>query len=372
MLPTAYLAWVKNLSPELHRPGAVNFCSSATRPNHTDVSALLNPKRKSVFTDPVFQTPAEWGHPGLHKAIAAAYRVPAKNLLTVDGASLAMFLVCRGLLQRQETALVEWPTYEPFLAAVEAAYAQPLSLWRDPRTMHLSPALLETMLRRTGARAVILSNPHNPSGVLLSNDVLHELATVAARFDAPLIVDEVFRDLVPGAGATFRVHENIVAINSLSKVYGLSSLRCSWITASERHLSRIRNAWVAIGNIGSQITEGLATLVLRQQPRFVNFAQKANRAVNAEAALQLRALADEGLIALPPESVTGVYFPRLTRAHDADAAADVLRKKKIFVVPGRFFGAPEHIRLGVGQFENAKAVRDAFAKLASALRKLPS
>ena len=373
MLRTAYLTWVKNLDSEIRHagPAAVNFTSSATRRDEAAFHALLHPP-KGLFNDPVFKASAEWGHPGLQQAIATAYGVPSQHILTVEGASLAMFLVCRALLKPDDFALVEWPTYEPFLAAVDAAYAKTLSLWRDPRTMRLSPAVLETMLRRTGARAVILSNPHNPSGVLIPDEELRKLAETAARFHAPLIVDEIFRDLVPGAGATFPIHENIVAIGSLSKTYGLSPLRCSWITASDAHLETIRNVWVGIGNIGSQVTQAIATLVLRKRPAFQRFAQQTNRAANAEAARQLRSLAEEKLIELPPESATGVYFPRLAGMRDTAEAAAALRKKHIFVVPGHFFGAPEHIRIGVGQFENAAAVRDAFGQLAPALAKLRS
>ena len=113
-----------------------------------------------------------------------------------------------------------------------------------------------------------------------------------------------------------------------------------------------------------------ATLVLRKRSSFQRFAQKTNRASNAEAARQLRALADAKLIELPPESATGVYFPRLTNVRDTAETAAALREKKVFVVPGHFFGAPEHIRIGVGQFESADAVAHGFHKLASTLRKL--
>ena len=87
----------------------------------------------------------------------------------------------------------------------------------------------------------MITNLHNPSGVLTPDNVLREIADIARSVNALLLVDEVYLDAVyedTPRNRHFTSGRNVVVTNSLTKVYGLSGLRCGWILARARPGSR--------------------------------------------------------------------------------------------------------------------------------------
>src|SRR4029450_8117051 len=78
-------------------------------------------------------------------------------------------------------------------------------------------------------RLIVLTNLHNPSGVLIEDDVLRELGALAVRHGARVLIDEVYLDsAVPPRRSAAHLGSEFVCTNSLTKVYGLSGLRCGW------------------------------------------------------------------------------------------------------------------------------------------------
>src|SRR5207253_2120577 len=89
---------------------------------------------------------------------------------------------------------------------------------------------------------IVLTNLHNPSGALLSAEMLQAVGKVAHRARVRLLVDEVYLETLSAKPAPYcfpignpiaGVSENpFIVTTSLTKVYGLSGLRCGWILAA--------------------------------------------------------------------------------------------------------------------------------------------
>lgn len=114
-----------------------------------------------------------------------------------------------------------------------------------------------------GLCAVFLTNLHNPTGQLGYRETMRELARLCTRHNTTWIVDEVYLDaahlsLGQPRWSAAQLGDNVVAINSLTKIYGLGGIRSGWIIASEATANRVRGLVNLISGDNPAPSEGLA------------------------------------------------------------------------------------------------------------------
>jgi aspartate/methionine/tyrosine aminotransferase len=202
-------------------------------------------------------------------------------------------------------------------------------------------------------RLIVLSNLHNPSGALLSADTLQQISEVAQRNGIHVLVDEVYLDMLfdPGVPFAFQLGQNLadqanpfVTTNSLTKAYGLSGLRCGWILASPELAFRMWRLNDLFGVNAAHTAELMAVAAFDRIDALRRHAEK----LLGENRVILRQCLDahpELECFWPPGG--SVVFPRLPKG-DPAAFFDLLRTKyETSVVPGEFFGLPEHFRIGI-------------------------
>src|SRR6202040_396817 len=82
-------------------------------------------------------------------------------------------------------------------------------------------------------RLIVITNLHNPTSVLTPETSLREVGDIASSINAHVLVDEVYLDAVyeNTPSTAFHLGKEFVVTSSLTKVYGLSGLRCGWILA---------------------------------------------------------------------------------------------------------------------------------------------
>jgi aspartate/methionine/tyrosine aminotransferase len=286
------------------------------------------------------------GYGPLLDAIAARYAAPASRITTATGTAGANFLAFAALLEPDDDVLVEMPGYDPLLGAIRLLGARPVRFERrfedgfalDPDRVRAA------MTPRT--RLVVITHPHNPSGVAAADAALDEVGRIAERAGAKVLVDEVYRDISPAAGPPLALRSDVfVTTSSLTKSYGLSSLRCGWIIGSEAVIERARRARDVVDGTGSIVAERLAV---------VAFQHLGALAARAQAHLtRNKAMVDAFLRGQPrlESAASGitVVFPRISGVVDSGRFVDDLRERhQTAVIPGHFFDAPAHFRLGYG------------------------
>ena len=159
---------------------------------------------------------------------------PAWNVVT-PGVVPALAMAVRALSAPGDAVVIEEPVYYPFREVVEAngRTVVPVPLIRDPDGAYRRDiAALETVLERTGARLLLLCNPHNPVGRVWSRDELTELAETTARHGVVVVADEIHADLaLPGHRTTplaslgQEVAARTVTCTSPSKAFNLAGLQ---------------------------------------------------------------------------------------------------------------------------------------------------
>ena len=287
------------------------------------------------------------GYPPLVARIAEAHDVGADRVATGVGCAGANFLALAALLDAGDEVLMESPFYDPIPAAVRMLGGR---VSHFPRRFEdgwdIDPEIVAASLTRR-TRLLILTNPHNPSGAVIAQDRFAEVIRLAERHGFALLIDEVYRDVLlderPPSAAT--LSEACVSTSSLTKAYGLSSLRCGWALGSAELARKMRRARDLIDGWSPIPSDRLATLAFRN----LEILRARTRAI-----VQTNlALVTEWLAATPQlECVVPratLAFPRLRGEADAGPFVESLfARSGTAVAPGHFFGAPAHFRIAFG------------------------
>jgi aspartate/methionine/tyrosine aminotransferase len=332
MFPARYMQWAKSRRPAASDLAGSNMLACTVDELHGAREALA------------FIAENEDGHPPLLAAIARRYGVGPERVATAPGAGGANFLAYLALLEPGAEVLVEQPTYDPLLAAAATLGAR---IARFERRFEEGYALdLDRIAggMTAGTRLVVVTNPHNPSGVATPPGVMAELGRLASSRGALVLVDEVYLDAIPGRpfAAAATLGDSLITTSSLTKAYGLNALRCGWVLAAPEVAERVRRARDLVDGIGPAPTELLSLLAFAQLDRL---AARARAIVEPNAALVRSFVESRSDLAWVPPAAT-IAFPRLVHADSADRFVDrLLAETDTAVVPGRFFDQPAHFRI---------------------------
>jgi aspartate/methionine/tyrosine aminotransferase len=299
----------------------------------------------------------------LRESIARRYGVPADQVVAADGTSMANFLAMATLITPGDEVLIEHPTYELLLGAASFLGAKIKRFERDPKDgFRLAPEIIEARISdRT--RVIVITNLHNPSGALASDDELRAIRQLAAPVGARVLVDEVYLDsAVPPRRSAVHIGPEFVCTNSLTKVYGLSGLRCGWVLAEPELAERMWRLNDLFGVNQAHPAERLACIAFEHIDEVVGDtpAMLAHNRERWNAFVEAR----DDLECMP--AVHGITaFPRWTGGDTERLDALLHERYDAAVVPGRWFEMPEHFRIGFAlpttEFE------EALSRLGSAL-----
>jgi aspartate/methionine/tyrosine aminotransferase len=215
-------------------------------------------------------------------------------------------------------------------------------------------------------RVIVVTTPHNPTGVAVDRSALEEVGRIAAKAGAHVIVDEVYKDVTNDPSPTAAaLGDTFITTSSLTKSYGLSSLRAGWAIASPEITYRIRRARDVVDGTGSIVAERLSVLAFQH----LDALHARARAILA----RNKALADAFLAAHPQlefaPSTGTIVFPRIRGVADAGPFVErVMREQRTALGPGSFFEAPAHFRLGYGG--DTDKIREGLARVANTLKLL--
>jgi aspartate/methionine/tyrosine aminotransferase len=276
---------------------------------------------------------------------------------------MANMLAMAALVEPGDEVLVELPAYEPMLAVLRFLGARIAPFQRRPEQgFALDPDEVARALT-PATKLIVLTNLHNPSGAYADEAALRRIGELGPR----VLVDEVYRDAAFAERPRSAVHlgPRFVATNSLTKVYGLSGIRCGWILAEPMLAERMwrlnelfgvaqvhageRLGCIAIARLG-EIAAGTAERLDRNRAL-------ANSFFESRTDLQVRPMV-RGITA----------FPRLLSGDPEALDADLRTRFDTSIVPGRWFEMPAHFRIGIGGATDM--VREGLARLGAALDEL--
>lgn len=303
------------------------------------------------FAEPVTSryTSAFNGNPYVVEQLSRRYGVSRERILCATGATGALSLIYRALVSAGESVLVETPGFDLFHTIAQTNSLLVDTFARRGDGFTIDPDEIAARITPK-TRLIVLSNLHNPSGMAVDQDMLLAIARVAEARGIHVVVDEVYAayidaDVRPPSAVS--LSPAIIGIDSLTKSYGLSTLRCGWIVADEAPMRRIR-ALADETEFGvSNLAHAAAALVLERPGPFDSYRDEIMRKARPIIESYHAYWRHEGLVLgeLPRFGCTA--FPRLTGIDDTIAFSEWLAERcGVIIAPGEYFGSSGHIRIG--------------------------
>ncbi len=292
--------------------------------------------------------PDSYGYAPLLEAIAQRYHVPQECVVTAMGTSLANYLALAAATDTGDEILVEQPSYDPLLSAAQYLGLE-IKRFQRPAEQGFAVDLkdLERNLS-SRTRVIALCNMHNPSGALAADSVLQEIARLARKHNAYVLVDEVYREMLFEAEPQSAFHldpERFIITNSLTKAYGLSGLRCGWVLSPPELAARMWHINDVHGSTYSHPAELLSVVAFE---KLSQISEKMKTLLDTNRGLLRRfLLGRDDLDFFWPEYGT-IVFPRLKNGSVDDLCSLLRSEFDTTVVPGSFFESADRFRLGVG------------------------
>ena len=214
-----------------------------TNSNPTDCG-ILYPEKEILpaLSDPhiLLYQPDPRGLLSAREAIAGYYHrknltVDPSNIFLTSSTSEAYSIVLKLLCNEGESMLVPQPSYPLFeyLARVNDVTLQHYRLTHDQVWQVDIDSIRQSITPAT--KAIVLINPHNPTGMVLTKDEFSQIATVARENNLAIIVDEVFidygfDDTVQTIGSTSGAPDVLTfTLNGISKMCGLPQMKLGWM-----------------------------------------------------------------------------------------------------------------------------------------------
>lgn len=176
------------------------------------------------------------GRLAVREAIAAHHSqrtgqtAAADNVVFLSGAQNALFVASLCVAGAGDEIISFDPMYPTYPATLQASGAK---MVRAPTTGHFRPDINAlASLINANTRAIAWASPNNPSGVILHEEELEALGSLAEKNDLWLISDEVYAGLAPGGripSLAARMPERLITLGSLSKSHAMTGWRAGWL-----------------------------------------------------------------------------------------------------------------------------------------------
>ena len=266
---------------------------------------------------------------------------PAKEILVTVGGSEAIDLCIRALVNPGDEVLVPEPSfvcYKP-CAVLAGATAVPIVTKNEDKFKLTKQALLDAITPKT--KLLVLPYPNNPTGGIMTNEDLEEIASVLREKNIFVLSDEIYGELTYGRehvsiASLPGMWERTIVVNGFSKSYAMTGWRLGWAAAPKEimeQMMKIHQYAIMCAPTASQYAAVEA--VKNGDDDIARMREEYN--------YRRRVIVDGfnkmGLSCFEPEGAFYV-FPSVqsTGLTSNDFAEKLLMQEKIAVVPGTAFG----------------------------------
>jgi len=277
----------------------------------------------------------------LEAALAAWQGTAPERVVFTPGATGGTLLALLALVPPGGEILVERPIYEPMLRQAERLGTVRRLERPAAGGFRFDPERAAEMIGdRTSL--VMITEPHNPSGILSPRDEVLELARLAAARGATLLINEVYRGFT-GAPSCDCAAPNIAVVSGMSKLLGAYWARVGWLAAAPDVAAVLRLAHMNMGMPSRPSAGWGLAFAGRAEARAIEA-----RALSAAGAERVRRFVEEtGSLSWIAPHGPGFATIGLSAGIDDLAFAEELHDRRgVLVVPGSFFDLPGTLRVG--------------------------
>jgi aspartate/methionine/tyrosine aminotransferase len=277
------------------------------------------------------------------------------GVLATAGSSEANYLLIWSLIEPGDEVLFELPNYMQMWGLLRGfgADVKPFRLREDLGWQPDPDEIAKLVTPRT--KLIILTNPNNPTGAVLNARSMAAIIALADKVGAWILADEVYQGAELSGIRTpsfFGRYDKVLAVNGLSKAYGLPGLRIGWIAGPEDAIARtwLYHDYTTISP--SALSDRLATIALSPGNR-ERILARTRGILNVNYPVLDRWLkAQDGIFSYRPPQAGAICYARYNlRINSTELVEKLIREKSVLLVPGDHFEMDGCLRFGYGPEE---------------------
>jgi aspartate aminotransferase len=301
----------------------------------------------------------------------------ADEIVVSNGAKQSLFNAFMVLLEAGDQVIIQAPYWVSYPEMVKIAGGEPVIVKTDESTgFELQAEMIERCVTAK-TKAIVLSNPSNPTGVVYGMEKLRAIGQAAARHDLFIVSDEIYERLTydgaqlhSTAALGPQLRRRTITVNGFSKAFSMTGWRLGY-SASILPLAK------AMADLQSHCTSGASSITQKAGLSALRGERHSLRRM-LEQFDERRRYAVERVRALPcfelPITPRGAFyvFPRVRGlfgktvggrrvTSSDDLCMALLDLARVAIVPGGAFGSPDHVRISYAA--SLDSLREAFDRI---------
>ncbi|WP_337868269.1 aminotransferase class I/II-fold pyridoxal phosphate-dependent enzyme [Meiothermus sp.] len=346
--------------------GAINLGQGF--PSNPPPAFLLEAARRAIGTVDQYTPPI--GLAKLREAIAEDLGVAPENVVVTAGGTEALHALAESLYGQGDEVVMFEPYFDVYIPQTRMAGAEPVMVpmrLTDRWEVDL-PALERAISVRT--QAILLTNPYNPTGSVLSRTEAEQIVTLARKHDLWIISDEVYDELyfaTPPVKLRELAPERVFTVGSAGKRLEATGWRIGWIITPHALAPQVAgmrqwSSFCSAAPLQAAVAEALP--IARKE----GFYQHLRESYSKRKDLLEQGLQSLGLNTFSP---AGTYF--LTAILPELEAETLVQECKVAIIPGSAFYLHNPAPDGLFRFafcKTASEIEQALERLEAYLKRL--
>lgn len=292
----------------------------------------------------------------------------AEEVLVTVGGSEAIDIAFRAMLDPGDEVIIPEPCFVSYLPCVKMAGGQPVRLALEEKDEFklTKEKLLSVLTEKT--KIVVLPFPNNPTGAIMTEEELQDIAAVIREKDLFVVSDEIYSELsyqgdhvsiasLPGMA------ERTIVINGFSKSYAMTGWRLGYAAGPEKIIQQMIKVHQYVIMCAPTTSQYAAIEALQHGDEDV---ARMRESYDERRRFLVKELNDMGLPCFEPMGAFYV-FPGISRfgMTSEEFATRLLHQERVAVVPGSAFGecgegylrisyaySIENLKLALGKIQN--------------------
>ncbi len=276
----------------------------------------------------------------LEQSIQKYAKLPSSNIIVGNGATELIYNFCSAFLTKNTPVLMIAPTFGEYQSA-SILNGCNIDYFK---TMNLAKNIDDFIKKIPKNGCVFVCNPNNPTGELLSRDLIKKIILNSKNKTTLVFVDECFIEMTPGKTesiiSSIKKFDNLFVLRSLTKSFGLAGLRIGYGIGTKQMISilkKIKIPW----SVNTLAQEGAITALNN-----LSHLQKSKSIIRKESKYLIKKISEIDGFKCYDTSTNFLLIH--TRLDSTDLQKKLLRKKILIRDCKNFHGLDNHyIRIAV-------------------------
>lgn len=319
------------------------------------------------------------GLPDLRVAVAKklvhdnGINATADNVIITTGGQEGLFLLMQVLLDPGDEVLVPDPRYTSYDQAIESAGAKIVMIPTDHEdAFNLRPESVESAITDK-TKALLIVTPSNPTGGIVTEERLREIAAIAIKHNLIVISDEIYEKFVYDDWKHFSIasvpgmEDRTITLNGFSKAYSMTGLRVGYVAAPKNFILGMEKVKAMTTGAAAGVSQlaALAAITGPTEPleefRRI-YAERRRVMMDGLTAMNLAYSDPRGAFFLWTDSST-------TGIHATELSYLLLKEGRVLIFPGTGFGENWGGYLRISILQSTDLIREALTRMQTVVDK---